>query len=379
MPWVPLGSGTFNWAYTDSSSETERTLVLKIQKPISHGPKNADRPDRAVRLWNLINPDVVPPAEMVRVESSDFDRYHLSDHRSPSGAFVDAWTCPYVRGEQASADEISEAVVRIFNRTGRIVIDAISPRNFLRTPSGNIVCVDIGMALELERREAAPDSPPHSPPLKRLKSDISLESWDAIQEPYIPYFLESRITNPEIVSTLQALLFLKLNRPDIHNADFLNTDADLRHQLADAYVVQRGHLSEGEPRPAKVESALNSLDHRMAASTKAGAGSGAGDDVEVDALNGLKKYCQLVLNVYVQAAKMSDKEFTAFPPIKAKELLSSIQAASSIEQIERLIDALPASTIEELETTRHKCKLACDEACRMDGEHSDSDDSTPGM
>jgi hypothetical protein len=90
-----------------------------------------DLPERSVRLWNEINPDLEPEATLISTEMGD------------------GWACPFIKGVQASDHEMSVALIDIFNRTGRIVVDATAPENFIKTPSGKVVCIDIGMALQI--------------------------------------------------------------------------------------------------------------------------------------------------------------------------------------------------------------------------------------
>ena len=68
--WVLLGAGSYNRAYRSQDSRE----VLKIQKNAAE----TDTPERSVRLWNLINPDLVPPA---RLEDS---------------AHGKGWVCPFI-------------------------------------------------------------------------------------------------------------------------------------------------------------------------------------------------------------------------------------------------------------------------------------------
>ncbi len=145
MPkWSYIGRGTYNDVYINQ----DRTMVLKIKKTHSFGQLPAtDLPERSVRLWNEFNGDKFQ-GRKAELHSTEIDdpthnrqgRYH-------------GWVCPYVEGRQASDEEISNALIEIFNKTGRIVVDAPSPKNFITTPSGEVVCVDIGYALQAQLQE----------------------------------------------------------------------------------------------------------------------------------------------------------------------------------------------------------------------------------
>lgn len=211
--WTLLGKGTYNTAYVNP----ERTLVMKIR--IKTDPKQGadfDAPPRSVRLFNQLNPDL-PPAYLVNTKSGP------------------AWICPYVEGVQANDTEISGTLVKIFNASGRIVVDAISKRNFLRTPKGQIVCIDIGMALQMEKRE---ESSFTEGVLERRMSITSLDAWQATKNNYAKMFEKHSAQFPKTINIIKALLFIKFNRPDIYNVSFLQDDSKLISQLAKAYDQQ---------------------------------------------------------------------------------------------------------------------------------------------
>ena len=132
MKWIRIGKGSYNVAYRSEDSR----LVFKVAQDDSP----TDIPERSVRLWNLLNPNLQPPAQVSR--------------QKISGKWVTGWTCPFVVGVQASDKEIRQGLIDVFNRTGRIIMDAVAPDNFLKTRNGDIVCIDIGHALEMEKRES---------------------------------------------------------------------------------------------------------------------------------------------------------------------------------------------------------------------------------
>lgn len=204
--WKKLGEGTYNTVYVDST----KSKVLKIQKDLED---KTDLPERSVRLWNLINHDLSPKA-------------YVTD-----SVYGQGWISPYIEGQQASDHEIAQIVIDIFNKTGRIVTDATAPRNIIRTDAGKIICVDIGMALELEKRESVVLKDGR----KRRNSIVSLDSWKKNRTEYFSFFTECTGKYPKSVNTIKALLFIKMLRPDIFVADFILEKKAICDRLANAY------------------------------------------------------------------------------------------------------------------------------------------------
>ena len=215
--WHFLGEGTFNRVYlSDEGNE-----VLKIQKIMNQ----TDAPERSVRLWNALNPDL-PPARLLDTAQGI------------------AWVCPFIAGEQASDRDMVEALVDIYNKTGRIVADATAPTNFIRTPDGQVVCIDVGMAMQLEQRQEKQFSQ-----RVRRHSVTSLDSWSSLKTDYDPFFKMRSEIYPETVKMVKALVLIKDNRPDMVDVDFLKTSPDLVEKLAQAY-----------DRPHSLDDALGHLD-----------------------------------------------------------------------------------------------------------------------
>lgn len=209
--WIFLGEGNYNQAYKSRDSRE----VLKIQK---RAVDATDTPERSVRLWNVINSHVPPPARL------------LNDRELGSG-----WVCPFIEGVQASDKEMANALLDIFNKTGRIVVDATAQKNFVRTPTGQVLCVDVGMALQFEQRE--------NRSLVRRKSVVSLDTWRNLSAAYEPFLRQCANTNPETVNIVKALVFIKNNRPDIYDASFLKTNPDLINKLASAFDKQNVNVA----------------------------------------------------------------------------------------------------------------------------------------
>ena len=205
MPWQKLGEGTFNTVYVND----DKRCVLKIPKDVNQ----SDAPERAVRLWNELNPDFGPAYVNMLLDCEL------------------GWICPYIEGRQASDEVMQDALIHIFNRTGRIVVDAVCPKNFVRMKDGRIICIDIGMALQLQQQEELLVQGG----LRRSNSQVSLDTWNSLQLDYTKYFEDSKKVAPRTVETIKALLFLKRNYPDIYEVTFLKSQPDFIQTLAKNY------------------------------------------------------------------------------------------------------------------------------------------------
>lgn len=199
-----LGAGSFNIAYKSTTAPYE---VYK--EPLST-TELTDLPDRAVRLWNDINPTM--PARV-----------------AGNGK---GWIAPFISGTPASDQEISDALIDIYMRTGRVVVDAFVKSNFIKMGNGTIACIDIGSALQLETR------------LEEEKSHTSLGFWDTkgMKKVYDSVLLSSEIAmrSPFIANTIQALLYCTLYALDGQNLEFLKTHRDVMISLANAYEKNTG-------------------------------------------------------------------------------------------------------------------------------------------
>ena len=214
--WYFLGEGSYNKAFRSDDGKE----VLKIPK-MGHA---TDTPERSVRLWNEINPHIFPPARLVTVDGHQ------------------GWVCPYIEGVQSTDEEISAALIKIFNNSGRIVVDAISKENFITTPEGQVVCVDIGLALQIDARESDRFN-------TRQQSITSLEFWKNEHHKYLPLFDKYSTRYQKTIATIKALLFIKSNRPDIDNVNFLTEHPKLASGLATAYVQQMAISPIQKPPP----------------------------------------------------------------------------------------------------------------------------------
>lgn len=272
--WKKLGEGSFNVAYVNA----DKTKVLKIPKEMKESRKDykTDEAERAVRVWNEINPHV-GTAELCTVIDPETKKEKAG------------WISPYIDGEQASDEEIQAALIDIYNRTGRIIVDATSHKNFVKKEDGQIVCIDIGMALQLEKRE--------EDCYKRRKSIVSIEFWKNMWESYEADFEKNEEQYPKATKTIQALLLIKTHRPYIYDATFLLETPQLIHELATVYV---------SPIPEIMQSSLEKVDSASVPSKGVGEGKVPGIVERVDSavppdFEQIKKACIDQLNKYIES------------------------------------------------------------------------------
>jgi hypothetical protein len=232
--WSFLGQGNYNNAYISK----DKAHVFKIQHAgLDEEQSVPDTPERSVQLWNLINP-----------------KFRAEIAQTTLGR---GWICPFIESsneKQPTDKEISNALIDIFNKTGRIVVDAPGSGNFKKM-DGTIICVDIGMALQLEQRQQVF----YQGRLARSMSFASQKVWGGVEELYHEYFEIYAKISPETVQTIKALLFIQANRPDMLDVSFLTESPEHIPKLAMAYDKQEtNHVDAGrqilnEQRPIDLE------------------------------------------------------------------------------------------------------------------------------
>ena len=246
-------------------------LFFKVAKSPEEGEpdnpvRNMDNYARSIRIWNEINPNLSPPASIQEI--------------TINGKKFIGWVCPYVEGVQASDAEISQKLIDIYNKTGRIIVDATAKNNFLKTPSGNIVCIDIGMAVKLESRD---ESKLHG--LKRQSSFASLEAWDKMVDAYSEWFSTEpkNIQSPQTIQTIKALLFIKQHRPDLSNIQFLQHGGQELSILAQAFDLEHPNPNAPLPTKEQISEGINTAERLLIAQ----------QDLDLEAI---KEYCRVKLS-----------------------------------------------------------------------------------
>ena len=149
------------------------------------------------------------------------EKVQLFNHESYQG-----WVMPYIQGREANDQEIAKALVDIFQRTGRIVLDAPAKNNFISTFDGKIICIDVGFAFRLK------------PTLKHSASQTSLNEWSLFKSEYQNHFFQRpylKAYYPQTIAIIKALLFLQNHLAEFKNLDFLYEYPDTARYLASIY------------------------------------------------------------------------------------------------------------------------------------------------
>ena len=322
MPWTLIDNGSFNWIYCNGAKE-DGDLIFKVaidhKSPLeTTAVHNMDNYARSVRIWNEINPDIDPPARIEEVMLS-------------TGKAI-GWVCPFIVGTQPSDSEISDALIKIFNRTGRIIVDATAKNNFKKTPEGKVICIDIGMAVQLEAQNEACLFG-----TKRRSSFSSLETWHEMSQTYTNWFSDTPYheTVPQTIQTVKALLFIKDHRQDIQNADFLTTNPQALAILAKAYDAEHvPDTLEIKPTEAEKRDAIYAAEHLLV--------------TEYDlTLETMKQYCREKLQYALTppASPTESPDLIQLNTGYALDLLKQVNQCQTIEDMEEV-----ANTIHEMET-----------------------------
>jgi hypothetical protein len=239
--WQLLGQGNYNWAFVNQ----ERTLVLKVQK-LESTPKKPDigdeldTPSRSVRLWNEINYNLTTKAALIEHGLRGQIFYNITNDKKQPIRTNLGWSCPFIEGRKSSPAEIQSALIDIYNRTGRVILDAIAEGNFVTIEKGpdkgKVVCIDIGMSFRLQTNNP------------RRNSLTSLAVWNQKAEArYFPWF-NKYLPKPhynKTLTTVKALLALQKYFPVVVNASFLRDSANeaLLRALADE-LDRPGHFHQ---------------------------------------------------------------------------------------------------------------------------------------
>lgn len=314
MQWTAKYEGSFNNVYRngiDGNGKLIFKLIKEKKTPLKTKPVDImDNYARSVRIWNEINPHL-PPA---RIEVAIID-----------GIQVTGWVSPFIEGTKPSEAEICAKLIDIFNKTGRIIVDATAKNNFIKTPSGEIECIDIGMAVQLEEQDEA-----SLIGLRRRSSFSSLETWDQMAGVYTDWFVneEYHATVPQIIQTVKALLFIKTHRRDIVNADFLRSAPDTLAILSKAYDMENPHSNHPEPTESELDSAVYAAEHLLVKK----------EDLSLESL---KQFCRdRITRVITPDSSPRSPDYTAFNTHYALELLKKVNQCKHMTDIAAIYDTI---------------------------------------
>lgn len=131
-----LGSGSYNMAYRVGAEGDVVKIPKTPKKTASQASIALDTPERAVRLFNELNPSL--PAE----QKASIIMVNKGEET------IKAWRAPYLGSTPASDRQIAEAILEIFRGSRRIVLDGCGKGNFLRF-NDETYCIDPGYALRV--------------------------------------------------------------------------------------------------------------------------------------------------------------------------------------------------------------------------------------
>lgn len=139
--WKILGQGSYNKVWKSNFIKPQQLVagepyagpwILKYpikddRKPVLNLMNNKTR---AVRIWNEVN-----------------------SNKPKAGLYKEGWVAPFIENaRQATDDEIAQKMIEIFCATGRIVVDALVPGNFLTVEKSEqgkeVILVDVDLALK---------------------------------------------------------------------------------------------------------------------------------------------------------------------------------------------------------------------------------------
>lgn len=218
--WRYLTHGNYNWIYTaevdvsgPEGQSSKQTLTLKIQRDcLSGAEKIADLPERAVRIFKIINPGI------------DVDVVKDSEGR------VIGWSLPFLPGRSATPVEAGKAMLEIYRQTGQILADGFVYDNFRVLADGRVICIDIGAAVRIDM-QVNNDS--------EAVSETGLEFLGIMKAGYDGFCRNhaSSHNHGKNIQVYKALVVIQQFRPDVRDVEWLYEPqhADILRQLATAY------------------------------------------------------------------------------------------------------------------------------------------------
>lgn len=186
LGWNYFSEGSYNFVYLSACKQ----LILKVPK---EHHRYTEQPQRAIKVFSEIHPEWAHQTKM-------FQYMHLQ-----------GWIMPYFIGRPANDAEVAKQLIHIYQRTGRIVLDAPSKQNFICTPFDEIICIDVGFAFRIQSN------------LVHSVSHTSLVQWSSFKNDFNHFFLRPyNMTNfQQTTHIIQALLFLQTHLPHFKDCEFL--------------------------------------------------------------------------------------------------------------------------------------------------------------
>jgi hypothetical protein len=225
LGWSFLGEGNYNLAFRSKDG----LRVFKIFK--GNDPMlSLDLPERGTRLWNELYAEEIASKCIPAAEVAEID---IGIKK------IQGWYLPYTAGRQSTDEEMQSAIIDIYNRTGRIVIDVFINGNCITMADKKVIVVDTSMALLLQQDNVKILQNGR----RRSNSEASLYNW--------PYLLVNCYQSlnqdtqyPKTVHTLKALLFLQRQFPEILEVSNLKKNEVYMYKCAQAYEIMFAKLSD---------------------------------------------------------------------------------------------------------------------------------------
>lgn len=199
--WSYLDQGTYNLVYQHQKEPRVLKVPLRLQARCVF---DADAAERLCRLWNTMYPEL-PRAEVIQMTFAG-EKYSLGVFPWIAGKIVTDRSC------------IQRAILHIYNKTQRVIVDAFAKSNFVQIPSGAVVCIDLAHALQLggSRQDAIST---HTMPRQRASFD-SVATWNnTLQTSYHQAFIrEIGGGRGDLIQVICALLVFQAQ--GLQNADF---------------------------------------------------------------------------------------------------------------------------------------------------------------
>lgn len=162
--WIPLGSGSYNHTYISKNEFIMDGYSGYWVHKIPYHFSKRSTPLRALQKWSLINPDY--PA-------------FITDY---------GWICPYFGDIPASDSQIANKIIEIYQKTGNIITDACSKKNFLNH-QGKIICIDMDHSFR--------------------RGSLISEQYYRNNQSHLENYLSDCVNQyPETVLTIRVLLYL---------------------------------------------------------------------------------------------------------------------------------------------------------------------------
>lgn len=215
------------------------------------------------------------------------------------------------------------------------------------TDKDQVVCVDIGMALQIEYKDdeilrgdkILKEDKFFSKSIRRT-SVISLDAWEKVKKDHNFFFQLYAQSHSQTIKTIKALLFIRSKRPDILNVNFLKSDPKYIPLFAEAYSVIRRF----EDKPLK--EAKKKLDNQQTLT-----------------LEKIKESCLKEINGYINSYGSIDRNGKFQPSFITQHFRNLHQITQSMVVAQSLaLSITKASTLTEISITLKSARTNLDDS-----------------